>query len=128
MTAAPGYNASCCVCQQPGRNIFAEFCHSPVDGNPGAPGATLTPVIDPIKNGGLPGDSEFEKPTPFLVPAARILNPGSRKMADFREFGRFATGVLSRGRPAPGNLSTGYPRDILSRGVWEFEPSFLVPC
>jgi len=26
----------------------------------------------------------------------------------------------------PGKLSTGYPRDKLSRGVWEFEPSSLV--
>ena len=79
-----------------------------------------------------------------------------QKMADFREFGSLThaakqdpgnlkqdpsstingcfpgvweirvRSLTLRAPSCPGNLSTGYPRDSLSQGVWEFEPSSLV--
>jgi len=108
--------AAAAFVNSPGEIFIADFCHSSQLSTkefPGAPGASQLSPEGHAKNGGLPGVWEFGNAN--QDPGNLKDDPGSKINGGFPGVWEIRVRSLTLRARRPGKLSTGYPRDILSR-------------
>jgi len=114
-TAAHHISIASAFVNTPGKINIADFCHSSLRRNPGAPGDPAQSCSPPKKNGGLPGVWEFEAlcrapcGTTAMIPATK--NGGLPGVWEFE---------LDKNARAPGAPARTYPQVVHRISLGEF--------